>query len=119
MLDWRGLPLRLAATLAAGLPEDSRCVRRACGAAVGTATLLLARIADATALFLWRYMKPGTPKPRSVVDLLTGQAETEPPEGLRVFADGKAFELALSRFITPSTGFLKEGAKKEVNENVR
>ena len=26
MLDWRSLPVRLAATLAAGLPPDSRCM---------------------------------------------------------------------------------------------
>ena len=101
MLDWRGLPLKLAAILAAGLPEDSRCVRRASGAAVTMDTLLLARIADATALDLWRHMKAGVPKPRSLVELLTGQAETAAPEGLRVFEDGKAFDLALSRFVTP------------------
>ena len=31
VLDWRSLPVRLAATLAAGLPPDSRCMMHLAG----------------------------------------------------------------------------------------
>ena len=34
VLDWHALPLRLAATLAAGLPETSRSLRKAAGRTV-------------------------------------------------------------------------------------
>lgn len=53
VLDWRGLPLRTAAALAAGLPEDCRCRRRGTGLRVPLRTLLLARIADSAALLVW------------------------------------------------------------------
>ena len=46
VLDWRALPLRLAATLAAGLPETSRSLRKAAGRTVDFETELLAYAAD-------------------------------------------------------------------------
>ncbi len=63
ILDWRGLPLPLAATLASGLPGDSRCKLRITGAAVPLQTMLLASLTDQVSLMLWRYAKEGTPKP--------------------------------------------------------
>ena len=41
VLDWRALPLRLAATLAAGLPETSRSLRKAAGRTVDFETKFL------------------------------------------------------------------------------
>jgi len=96
-LNWRGLPLKLAAILASGLPEESRVRRRASGSRIGTDTLLLASIADTAAMLLWRHMKKGTPKPASLVDILTGKKKPEPQ--IRVFRDGAAFDRALARFI--------------------
>ena len=46
MLDWRSLPLRLAATLAAGLPEDSRSMMKASGKTVPLHIELQAYTAD-------------------------------------------------------------------------
>lgn len=96
-MNWRGLPLTLAAILASGLPEESRVRRRAAGRDIGTDTLLLAGIADSVALLLWRYTKAGTPRPRSLTEILTGQAEAAPT--VMVFRDGRAFDEALARFI--------------------
>lgn len=79
------------------MPEESRCKRRASGAAIRTDTLLLAQIADAVALLLWRYTKTGTPKPPSLAELLTGR--TAPTPEIRVFRDGAAFDRALAKFI--------------------
>ena len=47
ILDYRGLPARRLAVLAAGLREDSRIKLRMSGARVPLETLLLASIADA------------------------------------------------------------------------
>ena len=49
------------------------------------------------ALLLWRYTKAGTPRPRSLTEILTGQAEAAPT--VMVFRDGAAFDEALARFI--------------------
>ena len=87
----------MAAVLAAGLPADSRVRRRESGALVNTDTLLLAQIADAVGLLLWRYAKPGTPKPPSLAELLTGRTAPEPE--IRVFRNGAAFDRALAKFI--------------------
>lgn len=96
-MDWRGLPLLLAATLASGLPEDSRCKRRRSGAKVPTETLLLATIADSLALLLWRYAAQGTPKPESILDTLLRETPKEKP--FRVYRSGAEFDEALAKFI--------------------
>ena len=103
VLDWRGLPLTLAATLAAGLPEESRCHRRSRGTEVDTNTLLLAQIADAAALLLWRHAKPGTPRPPSFTAILSGDPPPEKPTRFRVFTDGKTFDRELARFVLPQS----------------
>ena len=59
VLDWRALGLPLAATLAAGLRENSRTRMALAGAKVPTETLLLGQAADALQLLLWT--KPRTP----------------------------------------------------------
>lgn len=97
ILDWRGLPLPLAATLASGLPEDSRCRRRLSGRRLSRTEELLATIADYTALLLWRHCKPGTDKPVSILDQLTGAREEKPRA--TVFRSGADFTRAYERFI--------------------
>ena len=97
-MDWRGLPLLLAATLASGLPEDSRCRRRLSGARVPTDTMLLATIADQLALLLWRYAAQGTPKPESILDTLLRDKPKAKP--FKVFRSGAEFDAALAKFMT-------------------
>lgn len=57
VLDWRALGLPLAATLAAGLRENSRTRMALAGAKVPTETLLLGQAADALQLLLWTKTK--------------------------------------------------------------
>lgn len=71
MLGWRGLPLRLAATLAAGLPEDSRSLMRVHGRTVSFATELQAYAADRLTQVVW-WLHSDASKPPSVVADLMG-----------------------------------------------
>ena len=83
ILDFRRLPLRTAAVFAQGLPGDSRIMRKLSGARYGVDTALLAQIADAAALLVWMRSKDGqrgVNRPRSVFDLLFGNAEKEAPQ---------------------------------------
>lgn len=78
VFDWRALPLRLAATLAAGLPGDSRSMRKLAGTEYSTQTLLLASAVDNLALLVWLNSsdgQKGVNRPKSIVAALTGQKE--------------------------------------------
>ena len=77
-------------------------MRRLTDERVPMQTLLLANIADAAALLLWRYAKEGTPKPASLTALLTDRAEPKQP--IRVYRSGREFDAALLRFIDRSPG---------------
>lgn len=60
VLDWQALPATLAATLAAGLRDDSRVKMAAAETAVSVDTLLLATCADALKLLIWQNTKDGS-----------------------------------------------------------
>lgn len=97
VLDWRALPVSLSATLAAGLPEGSRCIRRANESAAPPDTLLLAAILDRLQLWLWMNADPrrrGSEPPDSVMARLTGKATGREPERLRSFSSGAEFDAA-------------------------
>lgn len=71
--DWRALPGRLAATLAAGLREDSRVKMAAAGQKVRTETLLGAICADALRVQIWQNSRDGMKgknPPSSIVEKL-------------------------------------------------
>lgn len=89
--DLYSIPVDLAATLALGLRDDSRIKLHANGLKVDTYTLLLARIADATALNVYAKTtdaKYGRNKPKSLVEALTRDENKE----LRSFSSGAEFE---------------------------
>lgn len=92
MLDWRALPLRLAATLAAGLPETSRSLRKAAGRTVDFETELLAYAADRLTQVLW-WLHNDTSKPPSVLADLCGEADTS---NVQCYASPEEFEAALA-----------------------
>ena len=71
VLNLRALPARLAGTLAVGLRPDSRIKQKITGAPAGADTLLLASIADAARLYIWRQTKEGQ-KGRNAPDSLFG-----------------------------------------------
>ena len=80
VFDWRSLPVKMAATLAAGLGEDSRIMRKISGTSVTTETLLLATIADALHVLVWQNTKDGAKgrnRPMLIAEKLTETPKKE------------------------------------------
>lgn len=73
--DYRAIPVRLAATLAAGLGPDSRIAMSISGRKISTDTMLLATIADAVRFVAWSKTtdaQKNKGKPESLLQLLLG-----------------------------------------------
>lgn len=97
MLNWRALPLRLAATLAAGLPENSRSMLQHTGQTAPLDTRLLAYAADTLKLLEWRlFGKEGSRPPPSVLARLLGVPEAEPGGDVQSYDSPDDFEAALA-----------------------
>lgn len=80
VFDWRALPLRLAATLAAGLPGSSRSMRKLAGTEYSTDTLLLASAVDNLAMLVWLNSSDGAKghnRPQSILEALIGKGEKQ------------------------------------------
>ena len=93
IFDYRSLPLRLVATLSAGLRDDSRIKLRLAEMPVSLDTLILASIADNLVLFRAGFGKEKQAKPFLFTDAI--QSETKPKvKGFRTVED---FEAALKR----------------------
>ena len=96
VLNWRSLPVRLAATLAAGLPPDSRSMMLLVGETVTLENTLRAIIADSLARFEWQmFGGPGSPRPVSILAALHGTGEEE-PTNIRTFDSPEEFEAAMA-----------------------
>lgn len=94
--DYRSLPVKLAATLAAGLRDDSRIRLLAAGSKVDQDTILLALIADKVEAFRYGFTEDasnGRNRPHSIVMALLGEQE----DRTSGFESGEAFEEALVR----------------------
>lgn len=97
--DYRSLPVRLAATLAAGLRGDSRIMLRAADLTVPQETILLACIADRIEAFRYGFSQDAAKhinKPQPLVETLMGEKQTEKSEVVS-FRSGQALEEALAR----------------------
>ena len=94
MLDWRALPLHLAATLAAGLPEESRSLRRAAGRTVDFETELMAYAADRLTQVVW-WLHNDTSRPPSIVADLNGLTEGGRSD-VQAFDSPEEFDAALA-----------------------
>ena len=95
--DYRSLPVTLAATLSAGLRDNSRIKMIAAGAPATQETILLAAIADRVEMFRYGFSKDaekGKNKPASILETMFG---TEKKSEIRSFANPKEFEAALAR----------------------
>ena len=93
--DYRSLPLRLAATLASGLRDNSRIKLLMAGAPAPLDSILLAAIADRIEIFRYSFSenaKHGAHLPVSLVETLYG--EKEKANGFRTVEE---FEAALAR----------------------
>lgn len=80
ILDWRALPLRLAATLAAGLRDDSRVRMHFAGMRLPRETILAAASLDRLSVLVWAKTKDGERgrnRPRSLVQMLLGTEKAD------------------------------------------
>lgn len=78
VLNWRKLPARLAATLAAGLRDNSRVAMAQTNSKADAKTLLLATCADALKLLLWQNTRDGQSgrnPPASILAALTSEPQ--------------------------------------------
>ena len=96
--DYRSLPVKLVATLAAGLRDNSRIKLLASGSPVSQDTILLACIADRIDAFRYGFAKekPGE-EPPSLVRLLLGEGKPSNKKGVMSFNSVDEFEKALAQ----------------------
>ncbi len=79
--DYRSLPLRVAATLSAGLRENSRIKLLAANSVVSQDTLLLAMIADRIELFRYSFSDKNNERPVLLTDKLLGEDKSKQTVG--------------------------------------
>ena len=98
--DYRSLPVKLAATLSAGLREDSRIKMAASGAPATQNTILLATIADRVEAFRYGFSEDaskGANQPVSLVGALFGEESGNNKTG-RGFKTVEELEAFFARF---------------------
>ena len=98
--DYRSLPVKLAATLSAGLRDDSRIKMSAADVRVSYDTLLLATIADRIEAFRYGFTKDakeGTNQPESIVASILGEDDKRNKSGVMSFTSSEEFEATLAR----------------------
>lgn len=96
ILNYKGLPVRLLATLVSGLRADSRIVQELTGVKDTNKTLLLAQMVDGINTLAWVVGGDKDHRPKSVYELLVEKEEAEKPAG---FASGAAYEQARAKMI--------------------
>ena len=95
ILDYRALPVRLLATLAAGLRDDSRTKMRISAIRTPQNTLLLAAIVDRLSLLVWAKTKDaqkGRNRPESVLAAVLKETGRQSP--IVAYHDAESFEKA-------------------------
>ena len=101
VLDWRGLPLKTAAALAAGLREESRSMMRQTDSKVSTDTMLKALMVDRLGLLVWAKSKDalkGKNRPPSIIDIMLRPDEPFDKKA-KAFATSAEFEAARARIM--------------------
>lgn len=102
LFGWRSVPVRLAATLACGLRDDSRIKMRMSGSRVSIDTMLRAVMADRLSFLAWAQTedgRKGRKKPPSFVEMLTKKEEQKEPDVV-VFDSPDDFEAARQRIFS-------------------
>ena len=94
VLDYRSLPVRLVATLSAGLRDDARIKLRAADSSVGLDTIILAAIADNLTMLRAGMDKKNKGKPFLFSEALRGEKKKQKVRGFRT---AEEFEAALKR----------------------
>lgn len=99
ILNWRELKPRMAATLAFGLPDESRSKKALSGVQYTTEEMLLATIADRLGLLIWMQTEDGH-KNRNKPPMLTEKLmNADRPKNEKAFDSVESFEEARRRIL--------------------
>jgi hypothetical protein len=97
VFDYRGIPVKLLATLCCGLREDSRIKMKLSGLKIPVETLLLSTAVDKLSFLAWTKTKDaenGDNRPNSITAILLGhKSEKE----IIAFDSAEEFELAKAK----------------------
>lgn len=91
--DYRSLPVKLVATLSAGLRDSSRIKLKAAGSPVDLDTTILAVIADNLSMIRAGFSKDGRAKPYLFTEAIQGEVKPK----VKGFKTAAEFEAALKR----------------------
>ena len=91
--DYRSLPVKLVATLSAGLRDNSRIKLKAAGSPVDLDTVILASIADNLSLLRFGFSKDNKVKPYLFTEAIQGEVKPK----VKGFKTAAEFEAALKR----------------------
>ena len=93
--DWRSYSPFFVATLACGLPQDSRTIQALSGMKYTMDTMFLAVIADKLSLLWWAETVDGQRnqnRPKSFVEILNGNGKKDEPKDIVAFNTPEEFE---------------------------
>ena len=93
IFDYRSLPVKLVATLSAGLRDNSRIKLQTAEASVELETIILAAIADNLAMMRAGFGKDKQGKPFLFTDAIMGESKQK----VKGFKTASEFEAALKR----------------------
>lgn len=99
--DYRRLPVKTAAALAAGLNEDSRIRRKISGQKIESWVMLLAAAVDRLSLLVWTKTKDGQKgvnRPESILTRMMAEPAEEKKE-YQTFRTAEEFEAAWAEVI--------------------
>lgn len=94
IFDYRSLPVQLAATLSAGLRDNSRIKLKAAGSTVSLETIILAVIADNLTMLRVSMDKRNKNKPFLFTEAINSEDKKQKTRGFKTIEE---FEAALSR----------------------
>lgn len=101
--DYKNKPVSLIATLSAGLPEDSRSMKKISGQKVSKTELMLACIYDLFSAYIYSMTKDakyGRNKPSSIAKQWLGlEEETKKKEKVKSYATSNDFERAKAQIL--------------------
>lgn len=107
VLDWRSLPVRLAATLAAGLPPESRSKMHLAGQEIPLETQIRAAILDNLRHIDWVLCGGQGKGPDSLLDALRGETADEDGGLVQSFDSPEEYEAAMRA----AEGGVKDGKR--------
>ena len=93
IMDYRSLPVKLVATLSAGLRDNSRIKLKVAESPVDFETIILAAIADNLTLLRAGFSKDNRTKPFRFTEVIHGEKKTK----AKGFRTAEEFEAALTR----------------------